>query len=116
MDLDYVRERFRELDTEELRREALLNADDFHPDALDVLTEELRSQGATVHELLADGLQRSGELVARIDDVRRFLRKASFAAPAAGPAKGYFVLTTQGMGFVATKLPRPSCLADQCVR
>ena len=112
MNLDYVRRRFQDLNDEELLREAVLEGDGFRPEALAVLKEELALRSQSLSHVLSEERSVTGVLMDRIGDVRRFTRRGSRRGePAVGPATGYLLLTSGGVGFVATKMEAAWSLA-----
>lgn len=103
MDLEYLRTRLTNLRDEELWRELLFQGEGMRPEARAALEDELRVRGRPWAEVIAEAEYETGRTVGRIEEVRRFVRSASTqGAPPAGPAKGVILLTTRGLGFLAT--------------
>jgi hypothetical protein len=94
-DLEHVRRRCRSLSLEELLGEALLQAEDYMPEARQVLQEELAQRVGDLKSYLAGYEQAVGETLARADGVKNFGRTSERYT-------GTLLLTTKGIGFSPT--------------
>lgn len=94
-DLDHIRRRCRSLSLEELLREALLNTEDYVPEARQVMREELAQRIGDLKSYLASYEQAMGETLVRADGVRNFGRTSERYT-------GTLLLTTKGIGFSPT--------------
>jgi hypothetical protein len=98
-DLEFIRQRCRELPIPELFREVLVNAGDYVPAAQQAMREELERRVGDIRTHVERERRSTGDQVLRLEGVRNFGRTRDRFGSA-------LVFTTGGFGFVATERAR----------
>jgi len=117
VDIQLLRERLSVLRDDELLRQALLAPGDFTLEALGVLAEILAERFGPFSALWKREVERTGNLVARLPDVRGFARLRGPGEPVLGgpdvpPYDGMLFLATGGVGFVPTSASPDTVFQD----
>lgn len=117
MDPQLVRQRFSQLRDNELLRQALLSPCDLLPAAQAALAEVLAVRFGPFSTLWEREMARTGDLVARLPDVRGFARLRGRGEPVLGgrdvpPYDGMLFLTTGGVGFLPTSASPDTVFGD----
>jgi hypothetical protein len=107
MGVDDLRKRCEGMPLEELLREAILNADDFEPVALEVYQAEVKHRLGDLGALIEREREKTGDTLHRLR-VESFIQRGARTdgGRTVKPAHGELVLTAKGIGFIASERDR----------